>query len=96
MCQAINTLLEAAAEVRVLEKKSRMANVPAVDGFIVPDADGALKIDPARLGDHLEGIAVALRESGRAPDQSAARRCASDAQSGSGAALSIIPAPEVN
>ena len=93
MCGAINVLLEAAAEVRVLEKKVRAVNAPAVDGFIVPDAAGTLRIDPSRLGDHLEGIAAALRESGVSVNRSGPG--ASVTQSKQSPDLTIVPALEV-
>ena len=93
MCQAINIILEAAAEVRVLEKKNRMVNAPAVDGFIVPDTDGGMKINPSKLGDHLEGIAAVLRESGASVSRSGPG--ASVIQSNQSPDLTIVPALEV-
>ena len=96
MCVAINILLEAAAEVRVLEKRSRSTDASIMDAFMIPAADGTMTIDMPKLKAFMENMIIVLDEYECACKQSGPGRCASVTQPGSGPDLTMVPAPEVN
>ena len=96
MCQAINVLLEAAAEVRVLEKRGRSTDDSIMDAFMIPAADGTMTIDVPKLKAFMENMIIAVNEYECAWKKAGPGRCASSTQSNSGQGLAPTPAPEVN